>query len=242
MTSNMIKAIACLCMLIDHIGYLFFPEAIFLRCIGRIAFPIFAYFIGEGCYYTSRPVRYFLRIFGLAVLCQLFYSGQQLLDGGITEMYLNILFTFSLSIPVCLTFLRLRESYKDYYPSVVFEKMIIFVATLFIVGIIWIFCTIAEKKIGLKIVMDYAPFGILLPLFSVLRRTPKRKRILFSIGVALFALIGYRETPYALFSLLSVPILLLHNGKRGSKKLQYVFYAFYPLHFAVLYGISLLVK
>ena len=120
MTSNQIKWIACLCMLIDHIGFLFFPQVEVLRWIGRLALPLFAYFIGEGCYYTSRPVWYFLRIFILGIVCQLFYTGQQLLSGNVTEIYLNILFTFSLSIPVCLTYLRLRESFEEYYPSVAF--------------------------------------------------------------------------------------------------------------------------
>lgn len=241
MTSNQIKWIACLCMLIDHIGFLFFPQVEVLRWIGRLALPLFAYFIGEGCYYTSRPVWYFLRIFILGVVCQLFYTGQQLLSGNVTEIYLNILFTFSLSIPVCLTYLRLRESFKEYYPSVVFEKGVIFLVTVFLVGIVWLLCTVAEKKIGVRIVLDYGLPGVFLPLFAVLRRSPRRKRILYSIGVALFALFGFFESPYSLFSLLSIPILLLHNGKRGNKNWQYVFYAFYPLHFAALYLVDLFV-
>ena len=182
-----------------------------------------------------------MRIFILGIVCQLFYTGQQLLSGNVTEIYLNILFTFSLSIPVCLTYLRLRESFEEYYPSVVFEKTVIFLLSIFLAGIVWLLCMVAEKKIGVKIVLDYGLPGVFLPLFAVLRRSPKRKRVLYGIGVALFALFGFFESPYSLFALLSIPILLLHNGKRGNKKWQYVFYAFYPLHFAVLYLIDLLV-
>lgn len=228
-------------MLLDHIGLLFFPELEFLRWIGRIAMPLFAYFIGEGCYYTSRPMHYFLRIFALAVLCQIFYTGQQFLSGNVTEIYLNILFTFSLSIPVCLTYLRLRESFKEYYPSVVFEKSLLFSLMAFLAVIFWLLCSVSEKKIGVRIVLDYGLAGVFLPLFAVLRRSPKRKRILYSIGVVAFALFGFFESPHSLFALLSIPILLLHNEKRGSRKWKYVFYAFYPLHFAVLYLIDLLV-
>ena len=56
-------------MLVDHIGYILLPEAAFLRYIGRLAMPIFAFFIGEGCLYTRNRKKYFTRIFGLGVVC-----------------------------------------------------------------------------------------------------------------------------------------------------------------------------
>lgn len=49
----MIKKIALLTMLIDHVGYLFFPEQVLFKTIGRIAFPIFAYQISIGLHSTS---------------------------------------------------------------------------------------------------------------------------------------------------------------------------------------------
>lgn len=53
MNRNQLKIIACISMLIDHIGYVLFPDVTVLRLIGRIAMPIFAFFIGEGCLYTK---------------------------------------------------------------------------------------------------------------------------------------------------------------------------------------------
>ena len=44
------------------------------------------------------------------------------------------------------------------------------------------------------------------------------------------------------FALLSLPLLALYNGQRGKMKLKYLFYLYYPLHLAALYGISLLLK
>ena len=49
MNGNVIKAVACLSMLLDHIGYLLFPQAEWLRWCGRLALPLFAYLVAEGC-------------------------------------------------------------------------------------------------------------------------------------------------------------------------------------------------
>ena len=81
-----------LSMLIDHIGVAMFPNVMILRIIGRLAFPIFAYMIAEGCFYTKNKARYFFMIFGLGMICQLvflFFMG---------SLYQGILMTFSLSI------------------------------------------------------------------------------------------------------------------------------------------------
>ena len=52
LTNNQLKLIAMLSMLIDHVGMLLFPGVRVLRIIGRLAFPIFAYMIAEGCAHT----------------------------------------------------------------------------------------------------------------------------------------------------------------------------------------------
>ena len=70
---NTLKFLACITMLIDHAGILLFPQYDIFRIIGRIAFPIFAFMIAEGCRYTKNKLRHFLMIFGLGVLCQLAY-------------------------------------------------------------------------------------------------------------------------------------------------------------------------
>ena len=41
-------------------------------------------------------------------------------------------------------------------------------------------------------------------------------------------------------SLLTLPLLALYNGQRGKGQMKYFFYLYYPLHLAVIYGISLL--
>ena len=48
LNSLTLKLLAMAAMLADHIGYLFFPQALWMRCVGRLAFPIFAFQVVEG--------------------------------------------------------------------------------------------------------------------------------------------------------------------------------------------------
>ena len=92
LNSNAIKFIAAIAMVIDHVGYMFFDDLIW-RIIGRIAMPLFAFAIAEGCHYTKNRLRYFLSVFLLGAMCQAVY----LIFTG--DTYLNILLTFSCAIP-----------------------------------------------------------------------------------------------------------------------------------------------
>ena len=92
MSSFVIKIIAAASMLIDHMGLLLFPQYRFMRILGRLAFPLYAFCIAEGFYYTRDRKRYFLQIFVLGLLCQIVYF---IADGS---MYLGVLIAFSLSI------------------------------------------------------------------------------------------------------------------------------------------------
>lgn len=79
-------------MLIDHVGITFFPEIIFLRIIGRLSFPIFAYQISQGFIYTSNLKKYLKRMWVYALLSQIPYT----LFFDTTT--LNVLFPFTLSL------------------------------------------------------------------------------------------------------------------------------------------------
>jgi hypothetical protein len=66
----MLKIIAFSSMAIDHIGVIFFPELIFLRIIGRLALPLFAFGIAEGYLKTRNVFNYGQRILFLALISQ----------------------------------------------------------------------------------------------------------------------------------------------------------------------------
>ena len=68
------QIIAMLTMLIDHIGYIFFPGDMTWRYIGRIAFPIYCYLIVQGHLHTSSRPKYLFRLFLIAMLSQVPYN------------------------------------------------------------------------------------------------------------------------------------------------------------------------
>lgn len=76
MSAVAIKLIAAAAMLIDHLAVVCFPFLIgdtarqIMRGIGRLAFPIFAYFIAVGYGKTSNLPRYLTRLCGVALLSQ----------------------------------------------------------------------------------------------------------------------------------------------------------------------------
>ncbi|KOP69201.1 conjugal transfer protein TraX [Bacillus sp. FJAT-18019] len=66
--------IAMLTMLIDHVGLVFFPHQETWRIIGRISFPIYAYALVQGHYYTSSRTRYIIRLAIIGAISQIPYQ------------------------------------------------------------------------------------------------------------------------------------------------------------------------
>jgi hypothetical protein len=69
--TDALKILGLLSMIIDHIGFGFFPQYPVLRIIGRIAFPIFAYELAEGVFRTKNIKRYAMRLLIAASLAQI---------------------------------------------------------------------------------------------------------------------------------------------------------------------------
>ena len=69
------KVIAMVSMVTDHIALYFLKDDTFLygvmRCVGRIAFPVFAFLIAEGFTHTRNRMRYFLTLLGFAAVSEL---------------------------------------------------------------------------------------------------------------------------------------------------------------------------
>ncbi|MEP0928956.1 conjugal transfer protein TraX [Leptolyngbya sp. SLC-A1] len=61
-------------MLVDHIGVVFFPEAIGFRIVGRISFPLFVWLLVQGEAHTKHVGRYGLRLAVLGVVSQPIYQ------------------------------------------------------------------------------------------------------------------------------------------------------------------------
>ncbi|MHA7966651.1 TraX family protein [Paenibacillus sp. CAU 1782] len=68
------QLLAMITMLIDHIGYVWFPEDAVWRIIGRIALPLYAYSIVIGYSRTRNINKYLTRVGALALISQLPYT------------------------------------------------------------------------------------------------------------------------------------------------------------------------
>ena len=230
-TNNQLKIIAMVSMLCDHVGLLFFPEADIFRIIGRIAFPIFAYMIAEGCRYTKNRAKYLGMIAGMGIVFQLVY----LVAMG--SLYQGILVTFSLAIITIYALDGILKSKK-------FWTVLASVASLaFVVFFVFVLPILLK---GTDFDLDYGFWGILLPVAVYFLPN----RLARTIGTAILLLaraIHYTVFPIALgslqwFALLSVLFLALYNGERGKAKMKYVFYIFYPAHLVILYGIAIVIE
>lgn len=234
LTRNMLKIIACISMLIDHIGYFLFPQVSVLRYIGRLAMPIFAFFIGEGCLYTRDRKKYFIRVFALGVFCQLFYVGEWLISRNSNPFELNILFTFSASVLICSAFIestRGEDKKKKLNYSFILGGL---------VALFGLLCQMSEKDI-IPLSFDYGFAGIILPVFAATTKERKKKLFIFAAGLVLCVLsLNYRDPMWTVCALVSLVPLCFYNGKSGKKNLQLAFYLFYPAHLGAIYLVSFL--
>lgn len=237
LSGNALKIIACISMLIDHVGLMFFPRVLFIRYIGRLAFPIFAFLISEGCRYTKNKLRYFLSVFLLGAVCQIAYT-----IAYPSSIYLGILIAFSFSILIIYSLELVKKS--------LIEKSKLHVKILSI--LLFLSLIVLCYALTIKVDVDYGFIGIMLPvicsLFDFRRIKGVEKldkliyrKICFIVGVTLYVLLSemYYFTAYSLFA---IPLILLYNGGRGKLKLKYFFYAFYPTHLLLLEGLYLIIN
>ena len=108
LNGTVLKLIAALFMVIDHTGYMFFPMVIWIRKVGRIAFPVFAFFVAEGFFYTKDRRRYLLRMLLFAVISELPFD--LAFFGKWYWKYQNVMFSFVLAILALMIFEKSREN------------------------------------------------------------------------------------------------------------------------------------
>lgn len=208
-------------MLIDHIGAYIFPGAYWLRCIGRLAFPIFAFFIAEGMRYTRSRKRYVLTLLVFAIISQIPYVFLR------EFYYLNILFTFLIAIFAIF----LIENYK--------KNETLYMIYLLLLGSVLLFVEFLN-------IVDYGIFGVLLILVFYF---VKDKKLSLSLGAACLVLLTLKMMLFAGFtlrstvqflSILSLLLLYFYNGNKGKVNLKWLFYIFYPMHLLVILIITLI--
>ncbi len=216
-TGNQLKLIAMLSMTCDHVGLQLFPDVVLLRILGRLALPIYAYMIAEGCRHTRNRKKYFLRLFGLAAVCQIVYFV------AMGSLYQCILVTFSLSLLVIYALDR-------YQAKGDLASRVLALGTL--AGTLFVTMGLPLILPGFEI--DYGIMGVLLPVLIYFGR-PAHHFLLAGVILLCFAYGGIQW-----FSLLAIPMLGQYNEQRGKYPIGKLFYIYYPAHLVVIYGLSLL--
>lgn len=224
LSNNQLKILAMLAMTADHVGLQLFPQVGWLRIIGRLALPIFAYMIAEGCRHTRHPLRYLGMMVGFAALCQGVYFF------ALNSLYMCILVTFSLSISLILL-IRLAEHKHN---------PLLWLLPLAALAGIYYTCRVLPSRLpGTDFEIDYGFWGVMLPVVIYAGRDNWGKLICAAFGLCLLAYTGGAAIQW--YSLLALPLLALYNGQRGKWRMKWFFYFFYPAHLVIIYGISLLI-
>lgn len=230
-SGNALKLLATVSMLLDHTGAILFPQVLALRLVGRLAFPIYAFMVAQGCKYTRSMLRYFLSMFSLGVVCQLVYAFAAPVDR------FNILLTFSVSIALSFLLYRVKQA--------LYSKKWLMAAAM---GAAFLLSTAAVHYVNRILPFDYGFWGcmtaVITGLFQQKADAPESwkradKNAVHVIMLAIPLLLVARDS-LQLCALFSLPLLLCYSGRRGRLNMKYFFYIFYPLHLALLYGISYL--
>ena len=218
MSAFTLKMIALVTMVIDHIGAVFFPELPWLRYIGRLSMPIYAFLLAEGYRKTRSFGRYALRLALFAVLSEVPYD--LLFQGKVLEFSRqNILFTLLTALLV----LRLLDL------SAKKRNIFLFIGALLLAAVPYF------------LQFSYGMYGVLAVLcFFLFQKYRGIDAIAFSaLTYGRYLYDGNFTQVYAVAA--SIPILL-YNGKRGALSLKYFFYTIYPAHLLLLYAIHYILQ
>ena len=245
MSGNQLKVIALLSMTIDHVGVLMFCDAAVLRVLGRLAFPIFAYFLSEGCHYTHDKRRYLASLVIVGVLCQVVYG---LAMGSLEQSIMTTLALGAVTVFACQEAAS-RGTWLGW--------LLLFLALAldeFACNFLPVLLPDSDYRV------DYGLAGVLLPALCHLprlmsapdarnsapvpdARTLRRRTLACcTLGVVLVAIQTTGPLAWVQwFGLAAIPLLATYDGTRGRWHMKYFFYAYYPLHLAAIYAISLVI-
>ena len=219
-------------MLMDHLWATLLPAQEWLTCVGRIAFPIFAFMAVEGYFHTHNLKKYLLRMLIFAVISEVPFD---LMYGGtwFYPVHQNVIWTLMMG----LAGIHLMETVRKKKSTFVY---ILVSAIVVIVG----------GLLGTLSMVDYYGIGVLTVFIFYFFRGRKwwcllgQMLALYWVNVELLGGLMY---PIRLFgmefelcqqglALLALLPIWFYRGRQGyhSKPFQYFCYAFYPIHMLVI--------
>lgn len=215
MTTLQLKLLALGLMIADHVGLYLVPDNYQLRLIGRLSFPIFAWFFVQGYTYTSNWKQYFSRLLFVALITQpiVYLSGVH---------QLNILFLFV----YCLLLLKVLEQLSS-----TFSRSLLIVTAI-------ILAQLLHLDYG-----AYGVAIILLFSFHELQESGNLLWLISWVFVNFCsALIISPIQPLAACSLYLIKLVKPEKLKvRPSSLNRLFFYFFYPFHLAAIVCLKSLV-
>lgn len=226
-------------MLCDHLWATLFPAAEWLTCVGRLAYPIFAFMIAEGYAHTRDLKKYMLRLLFWAAVSEIPFN---LMYGGslFYPFHQNVLWTFLLSLLLIMLIEKCRKKFKP---------------------VVWVPLSAAIAVLGYAAgyiaMTDYYGVGVLTVLMFYFFRTPNLVNRLLQL-VCMYLLNGVLlggyiytvplfgrvfEIEQQSLALLSLIPIWLYRGRQGhhSKAFRYFCYGFYPAHILLLFFIRSIV-
>ena len=219
MSSFALHILAMLLMLCDHLQLTLLPDLPILRCVGRLAFPLFAFMAVEGYLHTRSLKKYLLRLLMLAVISEIPFD--LLVSGSVFDpMHQNVIWTIILGLCCIRAFENISADLKKMLSAVVI---------------------IASLAAAIIARVDYSSAGVLTLLaFYAFRGNTVRCRLMQLLSLAFINLvllggIGF-AFPYQALAVLSLPIIWLYDGSQGPHNgfIKAANYLFYPAHMLIL--------
>ena len=222
---DILKIIAIITMTVDHIGYIF-PNILFcesLRLLGRLSFPLFVFLLTFNLSQKDLFKKYISRLLSFALISSLTLFH---FKNALNEILpLNILWSLLLGVVSIYGIDKANQSI-----SIKFIKH----CTYFYIAVFSLF---------LSTLTDYKYFGLLY-ILSMYAYFKSKDFVFILSSLALgYAINMHISTASATISTLTTLILLLpfkrNNKQKRFLKPWWLFYAYYPIHLAILYAIKL---
>ena len=253
LSAAQLKWIALISMVIDHVAY-FFELPVFLRWIGRLAAPIFLYFVVEGFCRTHDLKKYLLRMYAVAVLMGVAnyllanYATGVRQDGLTPDNSICSMFFLLLLL---LQGIRLLQQRKI-LPGILL-LLLPFAVSLLLLNLLplpisyLLLTTVLPSPFLAEGGIVYLGLGILLYLFRGKKKVQFTAFLLYSLGCNVLLLLPMVSSPAIFFTdyfqwmeIFALVPLWLYSGERGRSS-RWFFYVFYPAHIYLLWLLSFLV-
>ena len=245
MTIFVIKIIACLTMIIDHIRYAIpaLNEYFVFKYFGRMSFPLFAFCLVEGYTHTSDLKKYIKRLLIFAFISQIpfmFFASLVEKCDVLEVRKLNIMFTLYLGMLSII----LYEKSEDKFLGFLSVVLVALLGTLLKVDYMWfgvMSCFVLFISRNNKIVrcISYTSLVLLYYAYGIVYAHIKK---FLPITFDSFMKSYKKNLPSILFTSIPIIIFTIYNGKKGKeiKGFKYFYYIFYPVSCLVFYLISLI--